>query len=82
MPTQKISVATHYSAGLWRFARLLADASEGAPQDFRLTDHPQKLTNLYDQALRNAGAADSQGWRTELRPLLGVLAAAGSDKQA
>jgi tetratricopeptide (TPR) repeat protein/energy-coupling factor transporter ATP-binding protein EcfA2 len=62
--------------GNWLIASLLADQalkSPGiAPESF-----PSDLAGLYAQNLRQAGARATEGWRSEFRPVLGALAAAG-----
>jgi hypothetical protein len=63
--------------GNWLIARLLADqALIGANSDPELL--PGDLVGIYAQSLRRAGAATSDRWRNEFRPLLGVLAVAGT----
>jgi Tetratricopeptide repeat/NACHT domain len=64
------------AAGNWLVAQLLADlvAADSACDVAAL---PPDLAALYTEALGRAGATDTDRWRTMLRPVLGVLAAAG-----
>ncbi|WP_316227997.1 tetratricopeptide repeat protein [Bradyrhizobium sp. SZCCHNR3015] len=78
---RRIDPASHEAiigraAGNWLVAQLLADrvAADPARDTAAL---PPDLAALYTEALVRAGAADSDRWRTVLRPVLGVLAAAG-----
>jgi tetratricopeptide (TPR) repeat protein len=66
----------HKAAGNWLIARLLADLALKVPsaeEDVL----PGDLVGIYDAVLRQAGADDRARWQKELRPMLGVLAAAG-----
>jgi hypothetical protein len=62
--------------GNWLVAKLLADWVL-AKGDTHVTRLPARLSEIYAQFLRRAGADTTARWRGELRPLLGVLAAAG-----
>ena len=62
--------------GNWLIARLLADLAL-TPPTARGETLPRDLVEIYDSVLRRAGAIDQERWRTEFRPVLGVLAAAG-----
>jgi Tetratricopeptide repeat/AAA ATPase domain len=64
------------SKGNWLVTRLYADLILSSP-DFDQEDFPEGLSGLYDLELRRVGASDKEKWRKELRPVLGVLAAAG-----
>jgi hypothetical protein len=63
------------AAGNWLVAQLLADLA--ADPAFEPAALPSSLTELYAEALLRAGATDTKQWREMLRPVLGVLAAAG-----
>ena len=64
------------AAGNWLVASLMA----GLALDGRVEadDLPASLTELYDQELLAAGAAERAWWEGQLRPVLGPLAAAGA----
>ncbi len=64
------------SRGNWLVATLLADQALAAP-DLDPTTFPGRLSEIYAQFLRRAGASTTERWRGEFRPILGVLAAAG-----
>jgi hypothetical protein len=62
--------------GNWLIAQTLADLALIDPA-FDPDGPSEGLASAYSIRLREAGAIDSRRWRTELRPVLGVLAAAG-----
>ena len=64
--------------GNWLVARLLADLAAADP-DVDPTALPSDLIGIYDGVLQRAGAAETDRWRKELRPVLGAVAAAGVD---
>jgi tetratricopeptide (TPR) repeat protein len=76
IPANSHQAVVSRAEGSWLIARLLADQVTAHP-DSNPQDLPPDLVGIYDQALRRAGASESQRWRAELRPVLGVLAAAG-----
>ncbi|HEY5870211.1 MAG TPA: tetratricopeptide repeat protein [Candidatus Tectomicrobia bacterium] len=63
--------------GNWLVVRLLADLVVADPAA-DLGRLPPDLAGLYAKRLRDAGASDLAQWRTELRPVVSALAAAGS----
>ena len=78
---RQINTAVHdaivdRAAGNWLVAQLLADLA--ADPAFDPAGLPSGLTELYGTALAGAGATDTRQWREMLRPVLGVLAAAGT----
>src|SRR5262249_50547684 len=62
--------------GNWLVAKLLADRVR-ARGDTDAALLPARLSSIYADLFRGAGADTTERWRGELRPLLGVLAAAG-----
>jgi len=64
------------AAGNWLVAHLLADLVV-AGETTNPAALPGDLAELYEKALHRAGATVAQKWRAMLRPVLGVLAAAG-----
>jgi hypothetical protein len=63
--------------GNWLVVRLLADLVVADPAA-DLDSLPPDLAGFYARRLRDAGASNLAQWRTELRPVISVLAAAGS----
>ena len=66
--------------GNWLVTRLLADlalTSPGLGPGAFPADLKAKMAAIYAENLRRAGASSTDRWRRELRPVLGVLAAAG-----
>src|SRR5271166_1353167 len=64
------------AGGNWLIASLLADQALKAP-GIAPESLPSDLAGLYAQNLRQAGAWATERWRSEFRPVLGALAAAG-----
>ena len=64
------------AGGSWLVASKLADLALAAPGQAPDT-LPASLGKIYAEYLRRAGATATDRWRKELRPVLGVLAAAG-----
>jgi len=64
------------AGGNWLIASLLADQALKAP-GIAPESLPSDLAGLYAQNLRQAGAWATESWRSEFRPVLGALAAAG-----
>jgi tetratricopeptide (TPR) repeat protein len=75
-PTALHGVILRRAAGNWLVARLLADLALADPK-LGPDAFPADLRAIYAENFRRAGAASSDRWRRELRPILGVLAAAG-----
>jgi hypothetical protein len=76
VPAKAHDTVVSRAQGSWLVAKLLADQASANP-DSDPADLPPNLVGIYDQALRRAGASEARRWREELRPVLGVLAAAG-----
>jgi tetratricopeptide (TPR) repeat protein len=75
VPAVMVPTVSQRAEGNWLVARLLADlAVEG---DLPVGQLPAGLQDAYRQELRRAGSADPDRWAQQLRPVLGVLAAAG-----
>jgi energy-coupling factor transporter ATP-binding protein EcfA2 len=67
------------AAGSWLHARLLAEQAIRPGFDPRQLPQPTpELTAMYEGELLRAGADDLDLWQTQLRPVLAVLAVAGS----
>jgi tetratricopeptide (TPR) repeat protein len=64
--------------GNWLIARLVADVLSADPEKDPATIAGSRLVGEYDAVLQGLGAAGPQRWRRELRPVLSVLAAAGT----
>ncbi len=64
------------AGGNWLIAQLLADQALNSP-GIAPESLPSDLAGLYAQDLRGAGARATESWRSEFRPVLGALAAAG-----
>ncbi|MDA2910926.1 tetratricopeptide repeat protein, partial [Nitrospiraceae bacterium AH_259_D15_M11_P09] len=62
--------------GNWLIVHLLADVA--ADPAFDPKRPPKSLTDIYGLELRRQGGMEPARWRTQLRPILSVLAAAGA----
>jgi phage tail protein X len=76
VPEALCQAITGRARGNWLVAKLLADRAL-ASADLDATRLPARLSEIYAQSLRGAGANTTERWRGEFRPILGVLAAAG-----
>jgi hypothetical protein len=76
VPAKLCPTVVSRAKGNWLIARLLADLISAHP-DSEPQGLPPDLVDIYDLALRQVGATETRRWREELRPVLGVLAAAG-----
>jgi hypothetical protein len=77
LPGQVVAAAVGRADGNWLVARLLGDLYGADREHFDPEALPAGLDAIYERALVLAGAGDTQRWRARLRPVLGVLAAAG-----
>jgi hypothetical protein len=77
VPSALQPVIVQRAQGNWLVVRLLTDLVVTSP-DADPGSLPPDLAGLYAKRLRDAGASDLEQWRTELRPVVSVLAAAGS----
>jgi NACHT domain/Caspase domain/Tetratricopeptide repeat len=75
VPAAMVSMVGQRAEGNWLVARLLADLAVDG--DLPVGQLPAGLQDAYRQELRRAGSADPDRWAQQLRPVLGVLAAAG-----
>jgi hypothetical protein len=78
VPGDRLDAAVRRAGGNWLVAKLLADLAEGDAAAFDPAAIPAGLGKIYDRALQWAGAGDRRRWREGLRPVLTVLAVAGT----
>jgi hypothetical protein len=64
------------ASGNWLVVSLLADLVSG--RDFDIASFSASPGSIYDATLSSMGAGESQTWENEYRPILTVLAAAGT----
>lgn len=74
-----ISLLVAKAGGSWLHARLLAEQAVRPGFDpIQLRSATPELSAMYESELLRAGADDLDLWQTQLRPVLAVLAVAGS----